>query len=200
VRDLEHIAFYIPGLVNYYQSNATLKDRAPLLSLLALFDCKVSQGKKSLQYLHNAGLQEDIIEENGKDIGLKRNTKATHAYIPDEKEQYHYLLKSNTTVGEISSKTDFLFKEYLVDAKIYGNTALMQKYTSNEDKSSHGAHFLIVYLKHVANNEPRWRLLYRQDPNDSFKDWYKEPAHDFEAAKTLAILIENFPDILLLEL
>jgi hypothetical protein len=198
--DLEHIAFYIPGLVNYYQSNATLKDRAPLLSLLSLFDCKVSQGKKSLQYLYNAGLQEDIIEELGEAIGLERNTEATHTYNVPDKEKYHYLLKSNTAVGEISSKTDFLFKGYSVDAKIYGNTALMQKYTSNEDKSSHGAHFLIVYLKYVSNNEPRWRLLYRQDPNDSFKDWYKEPAHDFEAAKTLATLIKNFPNILLLEL
>jgi hypothetical protein len=197
--ELRNIAFYIPGLVTYYQSNATLQNRAPLLSLLSLFDCRVAQGKKSLQYLYNAGLQEDIIEKLGKDIGLIRNPKATRTYNVPDNEKYHYLLMPESTVGEITGETDFRFKGYLVDAKIYGNTASMQKYTNDEDKSSHGAHFLIVYLKHV-NNEPRWRLLYRQDPNDSFKDWYKESATDFAAAKTLAALIETFPSIKLAEL
>lgn len=197
--DLRNMAFYIPGLVKYYQSSSALEVQAPLRSLLTLFGCKVGQGKKSLQYLYNAGLQEDIIEELGRANGLIRNPKATRTYNVQDNEKYHYLLMPESTVGEITGETDFLFKRYLVDAKIYGNTALMQKYTSDEDKSSHGAHFLIVYLKHV-NNEPRWRLLYRRNPNDSFKDWSIEPMPEFKAAKTLASLLETFPDIILIEL
>jgi hypothetical protein len=164
VQDFQQLACYIPDLYEYYLSHhSDLKCMGNFQAFLSLFGCKLHGEKKSLQYLYNAGLQEDLIEA----AGLVRNPEATRVYsAPSKTMGYHYLVAKNSNIGAITDKSDFIFKDdYKVDAKIYGSVSSMWKYLKGSTGSTHDAQFLIVYIK--AQNI--WGLLYYSELEKTWK-------------------------------
>lgn len=188
---LKHIALHVEDLVDYW-ANTDIAKRNNMETMLNLMGVDIRRGKKSLQYLYNAMNQETIIENSG----IARNPNASRVPTAPRGEEYKYLMTPNSVVGKLTAEPDFIYlNTWLVDAKIYKDEQKMWSYATN-GSSTHYSNFLIVYLK----NKCSWKLLYRRDPKEAFKDWEVDPDENFIEATKLAKIIAGYPSFELLSL